>query len=313
MASRSHVSLGKLLLFNLVISAAAGVMIWIFHRDPTHERILGSFLVSLVYSNVIGSLGYWLMPTIWPWARCRPAHIRYPATALALVGISVVGTMIGGLILATVSPVYRTHYWPMVAGSVRIAILLSFLFGGGAIVYETLRYQLEHTTLELRTKELERERALKLATEARLASLQSRVQPHFLFNALNSISSLIREDPGRAERLIEKMAAILRYSLDTTTGTVTLERELQIVHDYLEIESARFGPRLRYEVDVPRGLLRAEVPPFSLQTLVENSVKYAAGARRDGATIAITARGDGERVHLEVADDGPGFDPGWLK
>src|SRR5205823_3935058 len=122
----------------------------------------------------------------------------------------------------------------------------------------------------------ERERALKLATEARLSSLESRIHPHFLFNTLNSISSLIQEDPVRAERLIERMAALLRFSLDSTNaGLVPLYQEMKIVRDYLEIERARFGDRLGFEVNIPAEFDRFEVPPLAIQTLVENSVKYA--------------------------------------
>ncbi len=83
----------------------------------------------------------------------------------------------------------------------------------------------------------------------RLASLQSRVHPHFLFNTINSISSLVHEDPERAEDMLTRMAALLRFSLDSAQpGLVPVERELNIVRDYLEIERARFGERLRYEI-----------------------------------------------------------------
>src|SRR5260370_15757962 len=132
-----------------------------------------------------------------------------------------------------------------------------------------MRSRLEETTLQLRTKELERERALKRATEAQLASLESRIHPHFLFNTLNSISSLIPEDPARAEKLLEQMAALLRFSLDASqSGLVPLSRELKIVTDYLEIERARCGDRLRYHFDVAANAGDAKVPPFACPTLV---------------------------------------------
>src|SRR5437764_15089871 len=102
----------------------------------------------------------------------------------------------------------------------------------------------------MRTRQLEEASARKLATEARLSSLESRIHPHFLFNTLNSISSLIREDPVRAERTVERLAALLRYSLDVNArGLAPLRHELKIVRDYLEIEHTRFGERLRYSVE----------------------------------------------------------------
>jgi LytS/YehU family sensor histidine kinase len=169
--------------------------------------------------------------------------------------------------------------------------------------------QLVRTTLELRTKELAEERARKIATEAQLRSLESRIQPHFLLNTLNSISSLIREDPARAERMVERLAALLRFSLDANRANVIpLSRELKIVRDYLEIEKARFGERLRYSIDAPQETSDLEVPPMAVQTLVENSVKHGVAPRREGGAIRIQARLCDQRLVLEISDDGPGFD-----
>jgi len=173
--------------------------------------------------------------------------------------------------------------------------------GIGALSYGVLRNQLETTTLE-------QERAQKLAVEAQLASLESHVRPHFLFNTLNTISSLIPEDPKRAETLVGKLAAVLRLSLDSNqTRMASLERELKIVGDYLEIERARYGERLRFRIDVPPELGPVQVPALSLQTLVENSVKHAVGSRFEGAEIRVAAFEREGSVFVEVSDDGPGF------
>ena len=175
-------------------------------------------------------------------------------------------------------------------------------------MYESFRSRLEETTLALRTKELERERALKLATEAQLASLESRIHPHFLFNTLNSISSLIPEDPKRAEQLVERMAALLRFSLDANhSGLVPLEREMKIVSDYLAIEQARFGDRLRFQIDVPPELGESKVPPLAIQTLVENSVKHAVARSRSGGEIRVALARDNGSLRIEVRDEGPEF------
>jgi LytS/YehU family sensor histidine kinase len=107
---------------------------------------------------------------------------------------------------------------------------------------------------------------------------------------------------------VEQMAALLRFSLDANqSGLVPLASELKIVGDYLEIERARFGDRLRYQIDVPSDLGDSRIPPLSLQTLVENSVKYAIAPERAGGDIRITgARSDGA-FRLEVSDSGPAF------
>jgi LytS/YehU family sensor histidine kinase len=104
------------------------------------------------------------------------------------------------------------------------------------------------------------------------------------------------------------MAALLRFSLDSgQAGLVPLHQEMKIVRDYLEIERARFGDRLRFEVEIPAELEHFEVPPLSIQTLVENSVKFAVAPRREGGVIRVTAAKTANGVDLNVWDDGPGF------
>jgi len=145
--------------------------------------------------------------------------------------------------------------------------------------------------------------------EAQLASIESRVQPHFLFNTLNSIAALVHDDPGGAERMTGQLAALLRSALDSTaTPLVRLDEELRVVRAYLDIERVRFGDRLRYDVDLEDGTASALVPRMALQTLVENSVKYAVSPRREGGSIRVTATTAGGRVRVAVEDDGPGFD-----
>jgi two-component system, LytTR family, sensor histidine kinase AlgZ len=301
-----------MMLFNVGISLVVPFLIYLFNPRLNVNRLWFAFVESLVYSNVIGTLGWMVMPRLWPWAYRKPFWIKYPAAVLGLFGISVVGSAIGLALLWTLQGGFGdwSGFWSVYTRVLQIATILSLAFGGASIVIETLNSKLHASNLELRTRELERERALKLATEARLSSLQSRLHPHFLFNALNSISSLIRTDPPRAERLIERMSAILRYSLDTNAlGLVSMEQELRIVADYLEIESARFGPRLRFTIEVPEDLHSVEVPPFCIQTLVENSVKYGVATRREGGLIRVRSTSDKGRLTISVMDDGPGFDP----
>jgi two-component system sensor histidine kinase AlgZ len=108
--------------------------------------------------------------------------------------------------------------------------------------------------------------------------------------------------------LVEQMAALLRFSLDANqSGLVPLSSELKIVADYLEIEKARFGERLRYRIDLPPDLNGAKVPPLSVQTLVENSVKFAIAPNRVGGEILISGQRENGHLRVEVCDDGPGF------
>src|SRR5262249_39096334 len=126
---------------------------------------------------------------------------------------------------------------------------------------------------------------------------------------LNSIAELVHRDPSAAERVTGQLASLMRSSLDAAaTPLVPLEQELRLVRDYLQIEQVRFGDRLRYRFEIDEAAARTPVPRLSLQTLVENSVKYAVSPRRDGASIAVRATMSNGRVRLEVEDDGPGFD-----
>src|SRR5437588_717289 len=173
---------------------------------------------------------------------------------------------------------------------------------------EAMRARLDDTMMALRTKERDEAEARRIAAEAQLAALENRVQPHFLFNTLNSIAALVHDDPARAERMTTQLASLLRSSLDQEgSPLVPLGEELHVVRNYLEIERVRFGDRLRYAIEVDQAWSASRVPRLAVQTLVENSVKYAVSPRREGGSITVHAAGRRNRVQIEVRDDGPGF------
>jgi two-component system, LytTR family, sensor histidine kinase AlgZ len=159
----------------------------------------------------------------------------------------------------------------------------------------------------LRTKERDEADARRAAVEAQLASLESRVNPHFLFNTLNSIATLVHDDPPAAERMTTQLAALLRSSLESGSPLVPLADELNVVRAYLDIERVRFGDRLRYDVRIEGDAGSSRVPRMAVQTLVENSVKFAVSSSRDGASIAVHAAVADGHLRVEVLDDGPGF------
>ncbi|MBV9443354.1 MAG: histidine kinase [Acidobacteriaceae bacterium] len=289
------------------LAAVVPLMEWCFNPRVRVADIREDYLLSLVYAFFIGSLLTSSVGTVWARTCAWPIVWRWAGRAVAVSLATAAGTLMAGLVALIVYG-HRYAFWPSFVYSFRIGLLIAVVTIAFVSMYEKQKSRLQATAVELKTKEVDRERALKLATEARLSSLQSRIHPHFLFNTINSVSSLIHEDPQRAERLLMQMAALLRFSLDSAhTGLVPLEREIKIVEDYLEIEKARFGDRLRYELDLPPGLERVAVPPLSLQTLVENSVKYAVSPRAGGATVFIYVRRNVNVVELEVRDDGPGF------
>ncbi|MBS0394148.1 MAG: histidine kinase [Proteobacteria bacterium] len=161
----------------------------------------------------------------------------------------------------------------------------------------------------------EREAALRarsLAQEAQVKMLRYQLNPHFLFNTLNAISTLILDhDNERANLAVTRLSAFLRHTLDQDPmKKVTLKQELEALDLYLGIEKLRFGARLRLQFDVDPAALGALVPSLLLQPLIENALKYAIAPSETGGTLNLGARVIGPRLLLYVADDGPGLAPG---
>ncbi|MEY3773826.1 MAG: hypothetical protein RLZZ129_606 [Verrucomicrobiota bacterium] len=153
--------------------------------------------------------------------------------------------------------------------------------------------------------DIERLRLTATVKEAELRALKSQVNPHFIFNALNSLRALIDEDPARARQAVTQLANLLRYSLQSgQLETVPFEDELRIVNDYLALEQVRHEERLRLRLDVAPETLHLPVPPMLLQTLVENAVKYGISQSAEGGEIAIIARRETGGLRLQVTNPG---------
>ena len=161
----------------------------------------------------------------------------------------------------------------------------------------------ERRTLELETR----------LTQANLQALKMQLQPHFLFNTLNSISSLIHENPKVADDMVGSLSEFLRATLDVSSeNEVPLRKELEFVDRYLEIQQTRFGDRLRIHREVDANTMDALVPPLILQPLVENAIRYGIESRETGGIVTIRARPQGDTLHLEISDDGEGFSGGQI-
>jgi signal transduction histidine kinase len=159
----------------------------------------------------------------------------------------------------------------------------------------------------LQDKERQEEQLRTLATQAELRALKAQVNPHFLFNTLNTIAQLIHTDPAQAEATIERLAGMFRYVLNGSQGgLMPLAEELAFVDSYLEIEQARFGRRLRVDRQISSQVLDVPVPSLILQPLVENAVRHGRG--QDGQVdLTILVQAQGDRVNITIADQGPGM------
>ena len=186
-----------------------------------------------------------------------------------------------------------------------------------AAFYHGIKYyqllQSEHATLltieaENKEEQLKRSRAETIAQEAQLKMLRYQLNPHFLFNTLNAIASLVEgKHSANANTMIVQLSNFLRYSLENDpVNRVSLAQELAALKLYLNIEQTRFGERLKLNFDVEEAAVEVRVPSLLLQPLVENSIKYAIAPMENGGEISILAKLDGDYLVIEVSDSGPG-------
>ena len=147
----------------------------------------------------------------------------------------------------------------------------------------------------------------KLLLAAKIEALKSQINPHFLFNTLTSISSLIRSQPDTARMLIIKLSGLLRRLLRSHQHFVTLREELESIDEYLDIEVVRFGPKLSVRKDIGPDTIDIIVPSMILQPLVENSIKHGLARKVGPGSITIRSRRENGRAIIEVEDDGMGF------
>lgn len=168
---------------------------------------------------------------------------------------------------------------------------------------ENLRLQEEKQQQEKREQEL-----ILYASRSELKALRAQINPHFLFNALNAIAGLVHKDPQRAEETVEQLAEVFRYTLTRSEKEwVRIDEEMDFVRSYLEVEKARFGPRLSVEIHQEDEVADVEIPSMMVQTLVENAVKHGISALREGGKLSIRAECKKGMVWIQVADNGPGF------
>ena len=319
----SEASLRKILIraivYNLVISFFIAGLLMLRTDVFTWREFYQVLVPTIIYTFCCGLLTAYSMYAADVW--CGKASTSVQIAALFGLGVlsGTLGEFIGSAFLIALgfrgppgltplsTPFWQRVWATWVFTPLFALVTLSFMF----VIYgfELMKSRLERTASALKEKELQAERLLKLTAEAELKALQARINPHFLFNTLNSIASLISEDPIKAEEMTEKLSALFRYTLSADRGErVRLEQELHILRSYIDIEQLRLGPRLRVSIDVDARLLDMRIPPLLLQPIVENSIKYAVAAREEGGNIQILGCGNGGRCILQVVDDGPGFD-----
>jgi sensor histidine kinase YesM len=291
------------------LAVASVVLIQLAWNQITSVRVLLHVLVyDLIYANLVAALGLLLVGVLLQ-ALVRRKLPMIPTFALCFFVVVPIGILMVQALLMVIGFAVPQHFWPEYFYTLRICTPLAVVFGLGALVHGSLRGRVQFMEAQLHEKEMAEERTRKLAAEARLRSLESRIHPHFLFNTLNSISSLIAVNPVRAEQIVGRLAALLRASLDTSNQPlIPLRQELATVESYVDIERVRFGDKLRGSAEVPAVLLDAKVPAMAVQSLVENAVKHGITPQSAGGEFLVSASADDGNLRIEVRDTGPGFD-----
>jgi signal transduction histidine kinase len=253
------------------------IIIFVDRRLPFSGRQLGRRVIAHLGASVPFTLFYFYLFTA-----LRASMAVVPWSSLRISQI-VSRQMLGWLIWSWLI------YW-VVAGAL-----------------QAYRYYERYMNSELRLERLEHS-----FSEARLNALRMQLDPHFLFNALNTISSHVERDPKLTRRMIEHLGDLLRMSLESKDRQeVPLAEELAFIEHYLEIQKIRFGEQLKVVMDVAPEVKYAAVPSMFIQPLVENAIRHGISRRAAGGTLVVRAASDGERLEIRVMDDGVGLPLGW--
>jgi sensor histidine kinase YesM len=288
----------------ILINLAATVVAIIFNIASFGLGILSlqEFVSAFVYSNCIGTLILSVISYLSPRWDKNLIAVRLTKVFVSIFIATFFGVVAARFILSFIFPALGVRNIIPDWRNLVFSLGMGFTFGFAYYFYEI-------SQAKLRRRELAEEKAKTLAKEAQLASLESRVHPHFLFNTLNSIAALIREDPILAEKMVEKLSALLRYSLDSNAeNLVSLKQELEITEKYLEIEKVRFDKRLQYKIELDEKFQHVRLPPLTLQSLVENSIKHVASKTSGTTEISVSAKENCVGLIIEVSDNGKGFD-----
>jgi signal transduction histidine kinase len=227
----------------------------------------------------------------------------------ALAAAVVVSAGLGVLLRATAS-----EHFGLGAGWARISIYLEYVWPryaalGGMLTVVAEFYRREAaSTRALQRAETDRAAFEREVAEARLQVMQAQVEPHFLFNTLANVRQLYEKDRAAGRRMLESLMRYLEVALPRMRESeTTLAREASLVEDFLHLHQVRMARRLAYAIDIPTGLRNHPMPPMMLLTLAENAIKHGLNPAPDGGRIRISARAEGDRLVVRVADTGVGF------
>ena len=233
-------------------------------------------------------------------ARFQMRDLRLPAFSIACFVVILLAEGLRSFLASVFPGKYifaLEHEWTDAGAGLLVAIYATTLFST-VLPIKVWNSNRNEKKLEMQQLRL---------NEARLAALTSQINPHFLFNTLNSIASLIRINPDQARQVIYKLSKILRRLLRQQDNLITLGEELSFIDDYLAIEMVRFGEKLRFVKEIEPGTLDLMVPSMLLQPLIENSIRHGLASKVEGGTIRVRSRRVDHHLQVYVEDDGVGI------
>ena len=290
---------------NTIIGSVVGLAVALFSGEP--GVILRFVSMGILFANAIGFAAILSALFVLPRYGALPRAIQIPLAVITLLA----GGAFGTALVIFFNPLMVFYQGRLVLLLVSVASIIAVVVGLIVYRYEQLRKEIEESYRALATTRLKEERLRELASKSELKALKAQINPHFLFNALNSISALISSDPDAAQKTLERLASVFRRTLlSSEREAVPFGRELELVDAYLDIERARFGKRLVVEQSISDSARSVLVPPLLLQPVVENAVRHGISPRVDGGTVRLDARVDGGVLRIVVDDDGEGIDPG---
>jgi sensor histidine kinase YesM len=287
---------------NSLAGAVIGLAVGFFSSGVIEQPTI---VISVLFGNVVGFTAFFSASVLFP----RLLLLARPIRILLLGFTLLTGAVSGSVAVLYAYPLFVARDLSQTAAIVAINGVLSVIVGGIVFVYENMRFKLEASLREVKEVRLAEAHLREAATRAELAALQAQINPHFFFNTLNTIASLLEDDPEAAEDVLHRLAGLFRYAFKASdTAPVPLSQELEFTKNYLAIERARFGDRLRVEWDIDPESMEIVVPGLLLQPLVENAIAHGIAPRVEGGQVRISSRLVDRTLHLDVIDDGVGTD-----
>lgn len=299
------------LVYTFIWNCGIGVIFWaagsLFRSGGGHLMNLAS---TLIVANAIGYTIHALFVLGHKTGVERRARNSGKWTSvLYYTGVSTAG-VIGGFALVALAFDTRALHWLIQPRWLAVMGFSSFLISVILASVFFARERQARAEAELGRERLRGERIEREAALANLRALQAQIEPHFLFNTLANVTSLVDPDPAKAKAMLESFIQFLRASLDATRlEATTLGAEAELVAAYLHVLQVRMGGRLRYRIDIPHDLRETAIAPMLLQPVVENSIRHGLEPKVDGGEVAFRARREADHVVIEIQDTGVGFAP----